>query len=164
MISLPPLPYYHHNYSLLPRQSWEVDLIDLKHKLHTTPNLKAVVITNPSNPTGSNYSRNHLQDICRCIQEYNINSGSSVVIIGDEIYGGVVYSGEFHTLHSVKYDEVVRCSGSGSGGSGIGLPLITVSGLAKEFIVPGWRVGWCVVSDGVCSGSGSGDDRVVVVV
>lgn len=52
-------------------------------------------------------------------------------IIADEIYGGLVFNGSFTPIASVSGE----------------IPVISVSGLAKEFIVPGWRVGWVVLYD-----------------
>lgn len=52
-------------------------------------------------------------------------------IIADEIYGGLVFNGSFTPIAAVSEE----------------IPVISVSGLAKEFIVPGWRVGWVVVYD-----------------
>lgn len=52
-------------------------------------------------------------------------------IIADEIYSGLVFDGEFCPFH-LLCDTV---------------PVITLGGIAKEFLVPGWRVGWIVVHD-----------------
>lgn len=53
-------------------------------------------------------------------------------IIADEIYENMVFSGAtFVPLASVSRH----------------VPILSVSGIAKEFLVPGWRVGWVVVHD-----------------
>ena len=52
-------------------------------------------------------------------------------IIADEIYGRCVFTGSFSAMHLYSDD----------------VPVISVGGLAKEFIVPGWRVGWMILHD-----------------
>ncbi len=88
-------------------------------------NTKAILINNPSNPCGSNYSKEHLIEITKIAKKYNLP------IIADEIYGRCVFKGEFIPIHTLDKD----------------IPVLSVGGLAKEFIVPGWRVGWIVLHD-----------------
>lgn len=90
---------------------------------------KAIVINNPSNPCGSNFSAEHLLGIAAIARKHQLP------IIADEIYGKCVFNGHFHAMHLFAGD----------------VPVISLSGLAKEFIVPGWRVGWLIVHD---NGSG----------
>ena len=55
-----------------------------------------------------------------------------IPIIADEIYENLVFSGQtFHSLASLS----------------VNVPVISSSGIAKEFMVPGWRVGWIVMHD-----------------
>lgn len=86
---------------------------------------KAIVINNPSNPCGSNFSAEHLVQIAAVARKHNLP------IIADEIYGHCVFNGEFSPMHIHSGD----------------VPVLSVGGLAKEFIVPGWRVGWIVIHE-----------------
>jgi len=86
---------------------------------------KAILINNPSNPCGSNFSKEHLIGVVALAKKYNLP------IVADEIYANVVFEGEFTPIHTVCED----------------VPILQVSGLAKQFVVPGWRVGWLVVYD-----------------
>lgn len=55
-------------------------------------------------------------------------------IISDEIYGHLVFPSRnavFHPIASLTST----------------VPVIAASGIAKEFLVPGWRVGWLAVHD-----------------
>ena len=53
-------------------------------------------------------------------------------IIADEIYAGMVFPGrEFNSFAAVSNR----------------VPMIVCGGLAKRFLVPGWRLGWTVVHD-----------------
>ena len=47
-------------------------------------NTAAIVVNNPSNPCGSNYSRKHLEEILAVAERHHIP------IIADEIYHGMV--------------------------------------------------------------------------
>jgi len=96
-----------------------------------------IVVNNPMNPTGSVYERKHLQDIVEFAERHRL------VILADEIYSGMV----FHRRH---------VDGSGSVGPldappiaclARNVPVLTVDGLAKRFLVPGWRMGWILIHD-----------------
>lgn len=87
---------------------------------------RCILVNNPSNPCGSVYSEAHLRDIVALAEKH------CLPIIADEIYGGIVFDGyQMHPLAAVSTN----------------VPIITCGGLAKEFLVPGWRVGWIVVHD-----------------
>eukprot|EP01031_Cornospumella_fuschlensis_P030806 gene30806-37219_t len=111
------------HYALLPHKNWECDLESMEKLIDS--NTKAILINNPSNPCGSNFSPQHLIDIAAVARRHNLP------IIADEIYGKCVFKGSFHAMHLYSGD----------------VPVIALSGLAKEYIVPGWRVGWVVVHD-----------------
>eukprot|EP00604_Paraphysomonas_vestita_P000182 CAMPEP_0174824670 /NCGR_PEP_ID=MMETSP1107-20130205/36771_1 /TAXON_ID=36770 /ORGANISM="Paraphysomonas vestita, Strain GFlagA" /LENGTH=246 /DNA_ID=CAMNT_0016053271 /DNA_START=513 /DNA_END=1250 /DNA_ORIENTATION=- len=102
------------HYSLKPEKEWECDVEEMDSLVDE--NTKAILITNPSNPCGSSYSREHLIDIVAIARKHQ------VPIIADEIYGGLVFNGSFTPIASVSGE----------------IPVLSVSGLAKEFIVPGW--------------------------
>lgn len=92
--------------------------------------VRGIVINNPGNPTGSVYSENHLRAILRLADRYRLP------IIADEVYGDLTY-GEtvFHPLAQVAFSM------------GNKVPIITASGLGKQYLVPGWRVGWIIFHD-----------------
>ena len=56
------------NYALLPDKGWECDLQDMEAQIDE--NTKAILVNNPSNPTGSNYSEAHLKAICKVRSAY----------------------------------------------------------------------------------------------
>lgn len=59
----------------------------------------------------------------------------SVPVIADEIYEDMVFSGN-------EYVPMARlCREMGE----IDVPVLTCSGLAKRFLVPGWRFGWVAI-------------------
>jgi tyrosine aminotransferase len=79
------------HYPLKPEESWNCDLEAMEKLIDTKT--KVIVVSNPSNPCGSNYSAEHLKDICAVARKHNI------MILADEIYAGLVFTGKFHPIH-----------------------------------------------------------------
>ena len=78
------------HYPLLPEKDWTCDLEAMDKLIDSRT--RAIVISNPSNPCGSNFSAEHLRDICAVARKHN------VLIIADEIYCGLVFDGDFSPL------------------------------------------------------------------
>lgn len=112
------------SYELLPERNWEADLQQLEQLIDA--NTAALVLTNPSNPCGSVFSREHLTQLVRLAEKY------FVPIIADEIYEHFVFPG----VECVAVSAVART-----------VPVLSCGGLTKRFLVPGWRMGWIVVHD-----------------
>ncbi|WWC97693.1 tyrosine aminotransferase [Kwoniella sp. B9012] len=110
-------------YDCVEDKDWEVDL-EMIDQL-CDDNTRAILINNPSNPCGSNYSRQALKDILVIAEKHK------VPIIADEIYGHMTWSAPFTPLASLSNT----------------VPIITLSGLSKRFLVPGWRFGWLCLHD-----------------
>ncbi len=113
-----PNPYY-----LNEENNWQPDIEDIKSKINSRT--KAIVLINPNNPTGSITSKETLLQIIDIALEHNL------VIIADEIYDKLIFDDNILTsIASLNTD--VSC--------------ITFSGLSKNYIAPGYRIGWGVVS------------------
>lgn len=112
------------SYELKPEQNWEVDLESLESMIDE--NTAALVVNNPSNPCGSVFSRQHLQEIVDLAEKYFIP------IIADEIYEHFVFSGKEYIAVSSLAKTV---------------PVLSCGGLTKRFLVPGWRLGWIIIHD-----------------
>jgi tyrosine aminotransferase len=130
-----------HHYPLLPNNGWEIDIDNLRNAMFEYSTLSQtdgngplrmiLLINNPSNPTGAVFSKQHLTDIVNLCEEYK------VCIVADEVYGHIVFepSNKFYPVAHVVTESVSN------------VPVITVSGLAKQFLLPGWRLGWIVFQD-----------------
>jgi len=118
-------------YRLRSDHHWHVDLNhvhELVQRLGSA--VRGIVINNPSNPTGAVYSKEHLRDIVQ------VCDNCKLPIVADEVYGDIVFgSHRFHPLASITASMGDR------------VPVITCSGLAKQFLLPGWRVGWALFRD-----------------
>jgi alanine-synthesizing transaminase len=111
-------PYY-----LSEENGWQPDIEDIKAKINDKT--KAIVLINPNNPTGSNSSKELLLELIQLAKEKNL------LILADEIYDKLLFDGQKHiSIASLDPD----------------CPVITFNGLAKNYIGPGWRIGWGVVS------------------
>ena len=131
------------HYNLLHDKGWECDLnhleqviCDILKKNNNNKNsirrpIRGIMINNPGNPTGSVFSEQHLTDLLHLSQKYHIP------IISDEIYGNLTYYG------NAKFQSIIQVASKHQ----LYTPLIVVSGIGKQFFVPGWRVGWIVFYD-----------------
>jgi alanine-synthesizing transaminase len=111
-------PYY-----LDEGNNWQPDIEDIKSKINDKT--RAIVLINPNNPTGSLYSLDILQQIIDLALEHNL------VIFADEIYDKLLFDGNKHiSIASLNKDVSV----------------ITFGGLSKNYFVPGFRIGWGIIS------------------
>ena len=78
--------------------------------------VKAMVINSPANPTGICLDGAHLRGL----------AGLGLPIISDEIYHGLVYAGEQHSI--LEYTDEA----------------IVINGFSKAWAMTGWRLGWAV--------------------
>ena len=111
-------PYY-----LDENNKWQPSVEDIKSKINDKT--RAIVIINPNNPTGSNCDIDTLKKIIDVAVENNL------VIFADEIYDKLLFDGkEHHSIASLNPDASV----------------ITFGGLSKNYMAPGFRIGWGIVS------------------
>ena len=117
------LQMYENPYYLNEENGWQPDIDDIKSKINEKT--KAIVIINPNNPTGSNSDVETLKQLIELALEHNL------IIFSDEIYDKLLMDGSEHTSIASLNSEV---------------PIITFGGLSKNYMVPGFRIGWGIVS------------------
>ncbi len=111
-------------YDLVAANNWEADLESMEAQIDSKT--RAILVNNPSNPCGSVYTEEHLRAILDVAARHHLP------IIADEIYGDMTFGdNKFHPMAGLSTD----------------VPIVAAGGLAKEFVVPGWRVGWIIVHD-----------------
>ncbi len=92
-------------------------------KAAITPKTKMLILTTPSNPTGSVYTKAELEAIA------DVLKGTDIFVASDEMYEKLVYDGvEFTAVASISQDMFTRT--------------ITVNGLSKSVAMTGWRFGY----------------------
>jgi alanine-synthesizing transaminase len=111
------------SYSLDENNDWQPDVEQLESKV--TRSTRGLIVINPNNPTGAVYSRATLEKIVEVARRHNL------VIFSDEIYARLILDGGPHVSIASLAPEV---------------PVVTFGGLSKEYLAPGWRVAWGVVS------------------
>jgi alanine-synthesizing transaminase len=110
-------------YFLNEEDGWQPDLDDLKKKINART--RGIVLINPNNPTGAICTRKMLEQIAELARRHNL------LIIADEIYDRLILDGsELISIAEVAPD----------------VPIVTLGGLSKNYLAPGWRVGWGIVS------------------
>lgn len=120
------LSAYENPYYLDESNGWQPDIEDIKKKINSKT--KAIVLINPNNPTGSLYKKEILEEIIKLAEENNL------VIFADEIYDKLLFDGQKHISIASLNSEV---------------PCITFGGLSKNYMVPGFRIGWGVISGNI---------------
>jgi tyrosine aminotransferase len=131
-----------HTYRLHPTTG-ECDLDHLRHCV--LPSLpegvgKALVMNNPGNPTGAVFSLSHIRDLLELCDEFQ------VPLVADEIYGDMVVPTNSDNASSLQQQYFVPTAHVAAA-MGSRVPVITSSGIGKQYGVPGWRVGWLVIQD-----------------
>ncbi|HHW4680613.1 MAG TPA: pyridoxal phosphate-dependent aminotransferase [Xylella taiwanensis] len=86
---------------------------------------RAIVLINPNNPSGANYSQELLERIVSIAVKHHL------LLLVDEIYDQILYDG-------AVFVPVAPLAGTH--------PCITFSGLSKVHRACGWRVGWALLS------------------
>ena len=110
-------------YYLNEEDGWQPDLDDIRRKI--TPRTRGIVLINPNNPTGSVCTRKMLEEIAELARRHNL------VLFADEIYDKLILDDDQHiSLAAVAPD----------------VPVVTFGGLSKNYLAPGWRIGWGIIS------------------
>ena len=87
-----------------------------------TDRTKALILPYPNNPTGGVMTKEQLMDIAQVLED------TDIIVISDEIYSELVYSGHEHTAFASI--------------TGMRERTITLNGFSKAFAMTGWRVGY----------------------
>ena len=110
-------------YDLNEEDGWQPELADLERKL--TPHTRGIVLINPNNPTGSLCTRQMLEQVAEVARRHNL------IVFSDEIYDKLILDGTPHIAFAAVAPDV---------------PCVTFGGMSKNYLVPGWRIGWGIVS------------------
>ena len=88
-----------------------------------TDKTKAIILNNPSNPTGMMYGKEELEALAA------VCAKADIYVISDEIYACLVYDGlKFTSFASLSDDAKERT--------------ILINGVSKAYAMTGWRIGY----------------------
>jgi alanine-synthesizing transaminase len=105
-------------YETIEEEAWQPNIDDLRSKI--SDRTRAIVITNPNNPTGSVYNKKVIQEILDIAGEHNL------LVLSDEIYDQLTYEKEFVSTACLSKD----------------VPVVGLNGFSKVYQMTGWRLGY----------------------
>ena len=92
-----------------------------------TPATRAIILCSPSNPTGSVYTQEELEGLAEVLRRHE-----RVVVISDEIYEHINYSG--------AHASIASCEGMKE-------RTVIINGVSKAYAMTGWRIGFLAGPD-----------------
>jgi alanine-synthesizing transaminase len=110
-------------YRLDEASGWEPDADEMAALVNAKT--RAIVLVNPNNPTGTTYSRRTVEAVMDVARRHHL------LVLSDEIYDQLLLDDQQHYSTAALAPDV---------------PTVTFNGLSKAYLVPGWRVGWAVIS------------------
>jgi aminotransferase len=116
------------------------DEAELRRAFQRRP--KALVLCNPSNPSGKVFSRGELELIAGLAQEFDS------FVITDEVYEHIVYAPHVHTYFAAlpgMFERTLSCSS-----------------LSKTYSITGWRIGYVIADEEVTLGVRKAHDFLTV--
>jgi len=120
--------------------AYEIDFENLKDQI--SEETKAILICNPSNPSGKVYTKEELQKLSEIINQ------NDLFLFSDEMYEHFIYDGlEFVSalsIESLKERTVV------------------ISGFSKIYSITGWRVGYAITQKEIIDAASAFNDLVYV--
>ena len=111
-------------YALKSDDGWAIDFDDIESKMDE--DVRLLVLINPNNPTGNVAGKDDLDKLLSIAENW-----PNCMIVADEIYDGLDFSGE----------QVSAASRSSK------TPVFTLNGVSKVYYAPGWRIGYLAIHD-----------------
>jgi len=120
--------------------SYEIDFEELKSQI--TTQTKALLICNPSNPSGKVYTKEELEKIALIVNE------NDILLFSDEMYEHFVYDG----LEFISALSIASLKGR----------TVVISGFSKIYSITGWRLGYAISTPEVIDAASAINDLVYV--
>ena len=104
--------------------NFDFDIDELENAFKQNP--KAIILCNPSNPSGKVFTREELQIIADFAEKYD------TYVVTDEVYEHIVYKPYLHTYFASLPKMKDRT--------------ITTTSLSKTYSITGWRLGYTIAN------------------
>lgn len=104
--------------------NFDFDISELENAFKQNP--KAIILCNPSNPSGKVFTREELQIIADFAEKYD------TYVVTDEVYEHIVYKPYLHTYFASLPKMKDRT--------------ITTTSLSKTYSITGWRLGYTIAN------------------
>lgn len=119
---------------------FQFDPEELRRAFEQRP--KAIVLCNPSNPTGRVFTREELQIIANLAEEFD------TFVIADEVYEHIVFAPHKHTYFASLPGMAERT--------------FSCSSLSKTYSITGWRLGYVIAPERLIKGARKVHDFLTV--
>jgi aspartate aminotransferase/aminotransferase len=123
-------------YPMRPENGYLPTIADVEARI--TPRTKAIVMNNPSNPTGAVFPEELVREMVALARKHDL------WLISDEIYEDLIFAGEHIPAARFDPDRV-----------------ITISGASKSYAMTGWRIGWAITNPELVALSGKIQEALV---
>ncbi|MEA3352966.1 MAG: pyridoxal phosphate-dependent aminotransferase [Campylobacterota bacterium] len=120
--------------------SYEIDFDYLKEQISSTT--KAILICNPSNPSGKVYRRDELETLADIVVQ------NDLVVFSDEMYEHFIYD-ELKFTSALSIDKLKDHT-------------VVISGFSKIYSITGWRLGYAISSKEVIDTASAFNDLIYV--
>lgn len=100
---------------------FKINVEKLKERINE--NTKALILNSPSNPTGSIYSKEELEEIAEVAVE------NEILVVSDEIYEKIVYDENQHISIASLNKDIKELT-------------VVINGVSKAYAMTGWRIGY----------------------
>ena len=120
--------------------AYEIDFQHLKDQI--SEDTKAILICNPSNPSGKVYTREELENLSEIINQ------NDLFLFSDEMYEHFIYDGlEFVSALSIE---------------SLKSRTVVISGFSKIYSITGWRLGYAITQKEIIDAASAFNDLVYV--
>ena len=109
---------------LLPEKGFDLDLAALRSRI--TERSRAIILNSPHNPTGGVLPLETLHAVAELAGRHDLS------VLSDDIYGDMVYEGEFTAFASLP---------------GMFERTVVVDGFSKTYAMTGWRLGFGIMNE-----------------
>lgn len=113
---------FEHNFKITPQQL----------EAAITSDTKMLILCSPSNPTGSVYSMEELEQLSEIIKRHD-----DLYVLADEIYEHINYTGRHNSIAHVP---------------GMKERTVIVNGVSKAYAMTGWRIGYIAAPEWIVKG------------
>lgn len=127
-------------YVRLQGPEWRLQRADFEAAI--TPRTRAIVISNPANPSGKVFDKAELQLLAQLCQQHDL------ILFSDEIYEHFVYDDAQH-IPPASLPELAERT-------------VTIAGFSKIFSVTGWRLGYAIAPPEVIETASQFNDLIYV--
>ena len=120
--------------------SYEIDFESLKNQI--SENTKAILICNPSNPSGKVYTREELEKLSTIIND------NDLFLFSDEMYEHFIYD-DLQFVSALSVESLKERT-------------VVISGFSKIYSITGWRVGYAITQKEIIDAASAFNDLVYV--